>query len=278
MNNELKVEIDNLYLLLNENSTKTILFLYMDYFGIKSIGDDQLIEISEKYKNVVFINDITHTLLTFNQKNHFEADYTIASLRKWVNIPDGGLLWCKKELKNTIFANDTTFAYKRLEAQQMRHSFFETGCIKQKNEYRKIFSEVGDILDEDYMPSRMSKYSFELIKNTDFNKLFKARQNNSKALIKMLKKNKNIKILQSNTSISNLYVPFLINNRDSKQQELNRLGIFNTIIWPLSKEQMDICPVSKYIVDHMLAAPCDQRYTTKDMEYIGKEIVRVIDE
>ena len=278
LNKDLKIELDSFYSLLKENSTKTILFLYMDYFGIKSIQDNQLTDINNNFKNVVFINDITHVFLTFNQEKNFEADYTIASLRKWINIPDGGLLWCKKELKNAEFANDTSFAYKRLEAQQLRHSFFETGDQEQKKEYRKIFSEVSDILNNNPIPASMSKYSFELIKKIDFNEIFKIRQNNAKALINVLKTSTKIVILQNNESLSSLYVPFLIDNRDLKQQELNKIGIFNTIIWPLSATQINECSNSKYIVNHMLAAPCDQRYTIKDMKYIGKEIVRIVNE
>ena len=278
LNKDLEIELDSFYPLLKENSTKNILFLYMDYFGIKSIQDNQLISIRKNFENIVFINDITHVFLTYNQEKNFEADYTIASLRKWINIPDGGLLWCKKGLKNTEFANDTSFAYKRLEAQQLRHSFFETGNQNQKKEYRKIFSEVSDILDNNPIPARMSKYSFELIKRTNFNEIFKIRQNNAKALINVLKTCTKITIIQNNVSVSNLYAPFLIDNRDSKQQELNKLGIFNTIIWPLSETQMNECSNSKYIVNHMLAAPCDQRYTIEDMEYIGKEIVRIVNE
>ena len=278
LNKNLEIELDSFYSLLKDNPTKTILFLYMDYFGIKSIQDNQLIDISKSFENVVFINDITHVFLFFNQEKNFEADYTITSLRKWINIPDGGLLWCKKGLKNTEFANDISFAYKRLEAQQLRHSFFETGNQEQKKEYRKIFSEVSNILDNNPIPACMSKYSFELIKRTNFNEIFNTRQNNAKALMNALKNSAKITILQNSVSLSNLYVPFLIDNRDTKQQELNRLGIFNTIIWPLSEEQMNVCNNSKYIVNHMLAAPCDQRYTVKDMEYIGKEIARIVNE
>lgn len=278
LNKDLEIELDSLHSFLKENSAKTILFLYMDYFGIKSIQDNQLTNISKNFENVVFINDITHVFLTFNQEKSFEADYTIASLRKWINVPDGGLLWCKKGLKNTEFANDISFAYKRLEAQQLRHSFFETGNQEQKKEYRKIFSEASDVLDSNSIPARMTKYSFELIKRTNFNEIFKIRQNNAKALINVLKTSTKIVILQNDVTLSNLYVPFLIDNRDSKQQELNKLGIFNTIIWPLSEMQMNECSNSKYIVTHMLAAPCDQRYTAKDMEYIGKEIVRIVNE
>lgn len=278
LNQNLEIEKDSFYALLKENSKKTVLFLYMDYFGIKSIQDSELKNVKESFKNIVFINDITHVFLTFNQSSCFKADYVVASIRKWANIPDGGLLWCNKKLKDKTFACDTSFAYKRLEAQQLRHSFLETGNLELKNEFRRIFSEVSNILDSSKNPSLMSKYSYELFKGMNFKEIFAQRKRNAEVLVEILKTSKKINILQKKLSLSYLYVPFMIKNRDLKQQELSRAGIFNTIIWPLSEMQMNTCNISKQIANEMLAAPCDQRYTADDMRYIGQEMVKIINE
>jgi hypothetical protein len=53
------------------------------------------------------------------------------------------------------------------------------------------------------------------------------------------------------------------------------MGIFNTVIWPLNNEQKEICNTANYTEEHMLAAPCDQRYGSIDMEFIGKEMVKI---
>lgn len=278
LKDNLEIDLEHLSHLIDENKDKVILFLYMDYFGIKSIKKESLINLKSKYSNLFFINDITHIYSSFNQKKEFESDYTIASLRKWINIPDGGLLWCKKPLKNTNFSKDTSFAYKRLEAQQLRYTFLETGNYDLKPMFRGIFSTVSNIIDQDKNPSMMSMYSYKLINNCDFASLFEVRKDNANALINVLRACPDIKVLQPNDKVSNLYVPFVIKNRDKKQDKLNKLGIFNTIIWPLSDEQKSICKNAKYIEEHMLAAPCDQRYTVEDMKYIGQEILRIINE
>ena len=44
----------------------------------------------------------------------------------------------------------------------------------------------------------------------------------------------------------------------------------------LMDEQKQVCSVAKFTEKNMLAAPCDQRYSTDDMKTIGAEIVRVI--
>ena len=253
-----------------------VLFLYMDYFGVHAISDSQLQILKSRYENIVFIEDRTHNLI-WERRSSFHPDFIMASLRKWINIPDGGLLWTKEQLKNHSFDEDTSFSSIRLKAQCMRNEFFRTGDEIIKSKYRKIFSTVSDIMDVDKNPSGMSAYSFEIAKRTDWDTVRKQRKENAEALISILK-NAPVNIIQDQTGLSDLYVAFLLEHRDQKQSKLSSMGIFNTIIWPLTDEQKEICEVTKYTEEHMLAAPCDQRYSVDDMVYIGNEIVRIINE
>jgi hypothetical protein len=267
--------IDQVYLQkLFQDHTRTILFLYIDYFGITAINDSDLQSLKERYPNLIFIEDRTHNLI-WDRMRKFASDYTMASLRKWVNIPDGGLLWTKHELKNNVFSEDTSFSATRLQAQCMRHEFFETGDQNLKSEYRKIFSSVSDIMDEDKEPSRMSAYSYEIAAKTDWNNVRSQRKSNAEKLISVLKQ-ADVKFIQNKVGLSDLYVTFLVEYREQKQSKLSAMGIFNTIIWPLNDEQKEICNTAKRTEEYMLAAPCDQRYSIKDMEYIGSEIVKIV--
>ena len=250
------------------------IFLYIDYFGIRTITDDNLERMKLTYPNLVFIEDRTHNLI-WKRERHFCPDYIMASLRKWINIPDGGLLWPFRELKNLYFDEDITFSEERLKAQCMRNKYFGVGDENIKNEYRKIFSTVSEVLDRDKNPSRMSVYAYELANSTDWDEVRRRRKENAKCLIDILKMS-NIHMIQENVGLSDLYVAFAINNRDFIQSKLSSKGIFNTIIWPLTERQKNFCKISKYTEEHMLAAPCDQRYSINDMLFIGNEIVRII--
>ena len=268
LNFDYSIDFDYLKAILTDG-----LFLYMDYFGKKSILDERLEALRKTY-NLVFIEDRTHNLI-WERKSKFQPEYIMASLRKWINIPDGGLLWCNRELKNLYFDDDIVFSETRLKAQCMRNEFFKTGDESIKTDYRKIFTSVSNIMDEDKKPSRMSQYAFEIVINTDWDEIRKKRKENSKVLINILKKN-NIQLIQNGPGVSDLYVPFLINNRDYSQSILSPKGIFNTIVWPLSEEQKTVCSIAKFTEEHMLAAPCDQRYTVEDMKLIGNEICKII--
>lgn len=249
------------------------LFLYMNYFGKNAISDDEL-EKLRRERNLIFIEDRTHNLI-WKRESGFEPEYIIASLRKWINVPDGGLLWCAEELKNQKFSEDTSFSEIRLKAQCMRNEFFKTGDESIKAEYRKIFSTVSIIMDGDKHPSRMSAYAYEIADNTAWDEIREMRKQNATELISVLK-NAGIQFIQKETGYSDLYVPFLIDDRDTRQGTLSTKGVFNTIIWPLSSEQKAVCEVARYTEEHMLAAPCDQRYAIDDMRLIGNEICKAV--
>lgn len=263
-------------LIQSKGRTQQILLLYMDYFGHQSFSDLDLYHLKNLYPELVFIEDRTHNLLS-TQTRSFKADYTIASIRKWLNIPDGGLLWTNIPLKKPFFSDDTSFSEIRLRAQCMRRNYFNTGNESVKTEYRKIFFHVSNILDRDIEPTRMSLYAYSLIELADFDAIKSTRKRNASALISIFQKS-GIKMVQNKTGLSDLYVPFLVEDRNYKQSKLSEIGIFNTIIWPINDEQENACQVARITVKSMLAAPCDQRYTTGDMDYIGNQIVRVNNE
>ena len=269
--NRFRIDIVHLKQLIASDNSKYILLLYMNYFGHQSISNKSLQSLKKNYPNLIFVNDATHTFL-HEDVNKRMADYVVVSIRKWIAIPDGGLLWANKELSNAIFGEDTTFYKQRLTAQVMRHNFFLTGDLDLKKEYRYIFSTVSNIIDSDLNPSKMSEYSYELLSRVDFSTLRETREKNASVLIKELSKCENIKLIQKSTKKSNLYIPFVASCRDEKQQLLSSNGIFNTIIWPITTNQKASCSFAAYVEENMLAISCDQRYTQEDMIFVANRI------
>ena len=265
LNDDYSVDISSL----NFGPGKSI-FLYLDYFGKPAIQNEDLLQIKESH-DVVIIEDCTQSFI-WKRQSTFTPDYTIASLRKWLPIPDGGLL--RGRITKPL-SDDTTFSSIRLKAQCMRHEYLQFGGESIKKEYRKIFSEVSRIMDCDE-PSKMSAYSYELAKQCDFERIRRIRAQNAATLVEILSKSQHITVIQKTTGLSDLYVPFLVANRNEIQQKLSSIGIFNTIIWPLNDDQRNVCSVARKTEGCMLAAPCDQRYTIDDMKYIGKKMVRVV--
>lgn len=273
LNRDYSIDVEYLSSLILDK-VSPILFLYMDYFGNKALNDSQLNELKINFPNLVFIEDRTHNLFVEN-RNQFKADFTIASLRKWVNIPDGGLLWTDRKLMNKEFSEDLSFFESRLKAQCLRNEFFKTGDELTKISYRKVFSTVTDSIDEDLLPGLMSEYSRELLKQIDFTLINETRRKNASILISELK---GFNFVQKKIGLGDVYVAILIENRDEIQRKLASKGIFCTIIWPLSDEQKENCSIAKYTEEHILTIYCDQRYTSEDMKFVAKCIRRICNE
>ena len=191
-----------------------VLFLYMDYFGLPATSDLTL-ENLRTTGNVVFIEDRTHNLI-WERESSFQPDYVVASLRKWLPIPDGGLLW--GEVSKPLSA-DASFSTARLKAQCMRHEFLNSGDERIKTEFRRIFSTVSDVMEHDE-PTAMSAYSHALAKNTDWDILRVARKRNAEALISELKTSPFVSFIQRASGFSDLYVAFTTPNRDEVQRRL----------------------------------------------------------
>lgn len=265
LNEDYSINVDSLVF-----DTHLTIFLYINYFGLPA-ADDAVLEQIRRNNNVVFIEDRTHDLI-WDKTSGFKPDYIIASLRKWIPVPDSGLLWGKII---QAFENDTEFSSTRLKAQCMRHKYLCCGDETIKTEFRKIFSSVSDIMDNDG-PSAMSAYSYNIAKETDWDKIRSVRKQNAKTLIDVLSVSPYISFIQNKPGQSDLYVAYKTQNRDEVQRRLAAKGIFNTVIWPLTDIQKEICTTAKSAAENMLAAPCDQRYTSDDMIYIGNEIVRTV--
>ena len=274
LNKDYSISIENLEKQIEKDTT--VLLLYMDYFEKTALSDNALTELRQRHKNLVFIEDRTHNLL--NQRtSDFEPEYIIASLRKWSNIPDGGLLWNNVPMANGAFSEDTNFSEIRLRAQCNRHEFLKTGDERIKTEYRKVFSTVSDIIDNDKLPGRMSEYSFRLAQQTDYDTIKEKRINNAQALVSRLQQ-AGFSFVQEEVGTGDLYIPVLVENRDALQRKLSAEGIFCTVIWPLSDVQRESCQVAKYTEEHLLAVYCDQRMSKEDMEYIASRIVELNNE
>jgi len=270
LNEDYSIKLDKLRELLSD---KPMLLLYMDYFGLPAATDEALEQLQKEYPKLIFIEDRTENIL-LPRESEFQPDYVMGSLRKWLPVPDGGLLWSEKSLTKEI-GSSSEFAETRRYAQALRYDYLRDGDTDKKAEFRPIFSGVSDLIDEDKLPSYMSEYGYELAKRADISFITSAREKNAAVLISALKA-ANIKLINASVGSGDLYVGILVDNRDGIQKRLAERGIFATIIWPLDDEQKAACEVAKYTTEHMLAIYCDQRYDEDDMKHVAQNIVEII--
>ena len=76
-----------------------------------------------------------------------------------------------------------------------------------------------------------------------------------------------LRFLTERPEDSTLYLPLLLDDRHALQRALAERGIYCPVIWPEPEQAAGVCPVSRFVTEHMLCLPCDQRYGESDMDF-----------
>lgn len=274
LNSDLTVDVN--YLLTNIRNNDIL--LYMNYFGIQSISDESLALIKQKFPSLIIIEDKTHDFFSI-KVNKFIPDFTVCSIRKWLGIPDGGLLYKQNLINYNIKNNDNYFSELRTEAMKNKSNYLYKKDIKIKELFRSQFAEASEYLENDNRVIEISMQSYSILRKTDLKKIISIRFENIIILSEKIKVLNNIKtLIEPSESKVVLYYPILVENRNYIQKRLSESGVYCPVIWPLEKQAEKLCVVSNGISQNMLALPCDHRYRPSDMEYIINSLQRILGE
>jgi len=251
---------------------KPDILLIMNWFGMNN--NNELISLVRKNsRDLVILADRTHDF--FNDDITIDSDYIIASFRKWFPIPDGAIaINCKNHLENKLHFEVNEFFSKRKKAMLLKTKYLNTGQQNIKNEFRTLLA-LAEKSIKTRNPVGISPYSESLINKMDFVYMKKMRVENYKALDRLIDKSVFKPIISTLNKDDDCYFcyPILVENeRDNLQIWLSHNGIYCPVLWPLPTEIFNKYKVPAYFSDNMLSIPCDQRYTTEDMEYIAENI------
>ena len=277
LNKDLSGDIEDIAKKMQEDT----IFVYMNYFGIKSLEEEFIKSMKDKFNNIVIIEDKTQDILVDldRLKRIKVQDYLVCSLRKWMALHDGGLLYTNQSMGKEFEAiENNIFSDLRLEAMKEKSNYIKSGDEKIKECFRNKLTKSNEYLNNDFNIVKISKSSINIIQNIDLEQIKLVRKNNVNYLINKLKEVKGITSIYKSSDLGNLYYPILVKNRDEIQFKLAQKNIYCPVIWPLPKGSVGICNVSNYISEHMLAIPCDQRYTEDDMNYICSTLKLIMEE
>lgn len=254
--------------------TEDTIFVYGSYFGIDPFDEEYLSFLHRVFPHALFLEDRTQDILCPRDNRQFTPDVTIASIRKWIPVPDGGLLWGRIDAETCA---DDTFATLRKTAMMAKSQYLENGDAALKDSFRHMLGEASECLDQSALPYGITEASVRLLETLDFEKIYARRQANAKALLAALKPDPAVLRLITHTpQKSTLYFPILVKDQAAVQSKLAKAGIYCPVIWPVPQEALGVCETAEFTAEHMLGVPCDQRYTPEDMAYIGQEIMRIV--
>jgi hypothetical protein len=258
------------------NTSNESILLYINYFGKLSLTNDQLLFLQNKFKNLVTIEDRTHDFFATRPNNSYIPDYSVCSIRKWLSIPDGGLLYTKINMQFEK-KKDVSFADIRIKAMKAKSEYLKSDDVSIKELFRGKLVEANRILELDTYSYDMSRSSHEMLCFLDFERMYRKRIQNVRIMAECLQGIKAVNLIISKPERSTLYFPILVDKRDEIQKRLASKKIYCPIIWPLPKGAIGISQTADFISKHMLALPCDHRYNETDMIYICKILKEIVE-
>lgn len=247
--------------------TDTDVFLFHRYFGFDTAkGITEVVDYCRE-RGIAVIEDRTQCL--YSDIPLSNADYYVGSIRKWCETPDGGFIVCRQnsfEKKPT--ERDYDLERAKLIASYGKYDFLFNGK-GDKSTYLTQFAEAEELLEKRDKIYHISDYSLAIQGALNIQDLKAKRRENYKVMVKGIESVDGIKVMFDvlPDGITPLYLPLLVENRQEVQLKLRNEAIYAPVIWPKA-ECIDCKPETKYLYEHMLCIPIDQRYGTDDMQRI----------
>jgi hypothetical protein len=243
--------------------------LRMNYFGLRTWRDNEEIPVS-------VIEDHSHDLCgEWVEKSN--ANWIIASVRKTLSVPEGGVLWSPKghtipTVPKSTLKNDL-LTYKRLSAMLMKTLYLSQNKIP-KDAFRQLYIDTEDSF-ENLSICAVEDFCKKLIETFDIKDWYQRKKENWKSLLDI--ECKNIKMLRpEDISKCNPFALILqfnsMEQRDIFKTNLIQKQIYPAVLWNIPQEQ------PKEIVNigqTLLSVHCDARYDSQDILELKKRILSI---
>lgn len=239
--------------------------LIMSYFGLDRHPVNKIIKDIKK-KNVIVIEDITHSLLSKNGYSE-ESDYLVASLRKWFPVATGG--WIGKLNGNLFFkpflpSEDSII--EKIEGMKDKLDYISGKKNISKEKFLIKNAKFDGELAKASMELKIDSFSLEQIEHQNINFIINRRKSNCRILINGLKNvYDDIEVPEIDLeTVTPLFLPIFMDlkKRDSLRSFMIKKGVYCPIHWP------EIMGANSGVRENELSLICDQRYNEQDMLYI----------
>lgn len=262
------IDYDEKLKYLIDADTETDIFYVNNYFGYENTISNKIIEHFE-HKGAIIIYDKTHSLFMTNDATDALADYTFASIRKWVGVVCGAVVG-KKEGSFDVKLKDYPYLQCKIDAMQEK-ALFVKGENVDKQLFLSKYGEFGHHLSEEYQGYRMDSLSVGIWQQYDKVTIRETRRENA-AVLHLESKLHFMDKLSANSCP--IFVPVFFETtemRNAVRKSLIEEQIYCPIHWPKNKLVTPEMKVND-IFDKELSLICDQRYTECDMERISEVI------
>ena len=224
-----------------------------------------------KAKGAIILYDRTHSFLMENDSYLELADYSFASIRKWMGVIGGAVV----NGVNDYQLKPYPYLDCKEQAMRLKKAFIEGDESIDKQTFLNLYGEFGHHLVEYYQNYEMDDLSYSLYKTEDLAIMRQKRRENAKYLHEHLK---GVRFLGEITDNAvPLFVPVFFDTteqRNAIRKKLIEAQIYCPIHWPKPAQIPANFEVNK-IYDTELSLICDQRYNLDDMARMVEVINKI---
>ena len=228
--------------------------LIVNYFG--TLSDNIIRKLREQYINIILDNTQAFFVRPVSNVD------TIYSCRKFFGVSDGAYLSTSIRLQRKLKRD--------MSRDRLRHIFgrFEENA----GSYYSCFRENESLID-DLELRAMSAVTHNMLRAIDYNKVINTRNANAALLALRFREVNRLDNLQ--LSEAPFAYPLYIEKGAAVRKRLACEGIYIPTLWPnVLYSGANI--MEKDYAENILPLPCDQRYTSEDMEYLSDRILMVM--
>lgn len=221
------------------------------------------------------VEDRTHSLWNADST---QADVMFASLRKWVALPDGGVVRVRRaRSKPSMADSDAQFVRRRLMALTARHTFFDGKRDDSTSEayFLDMIERSERQLDDHEAIRAMSHLSWRLLQTYSIPELVARRRSNYERLATALQGHPRVRLLFGTlpAGASPIGCPILCERRDELRARLKAERIYCAVHWPLESWAEDwATPHALTLSRRLLTLNVDQRMESEDVDRLAEAI------
>ncbi len=248
------------------------LALLCGYFGFPQF--DAAFAQQCKARGIGIVFDATHSLFTRGGIPE-EADYVAGSMRKVLPVACGGIAI----KRGGRFSVDPEPIHE--EHLRRRYRFFDdigaAGDDRSFHAAAETFWEAELLLREVYGAQESDERSIEVVKRYPFKDMIDRRAANFKALLAAFPQAEHARPVfhEIADGVCPTHFPLYSDAREALMAHLRERNILSTVYWPVPpfiEDSIGNYPGAKWVYDHILSLPIDQRYGPEDMRRMAAAI------
>ncbi len=253
-------------------SERTQVIFLMHYFGsvqpewilneIRRIADSE---------DILIVEDTTHSIFS---SVHTIGDYQICSIRKWMPIAKGGVLYFDKDVLSLADA----FYPKDLDNEKfvgmILKNLFLKGSLDCNSTYRMIFSEAEKRLDVQGEVFLISDFSNFIASCIDINEIIKKRVANYKKLYNRLKERGIYAAIDMDKDQCPFVFLLRVPERDAFRKYLMDNKIYCAVHWPFDGLKKEDRSFANKLSEELISLPIDQRYGEDEINYMADAVLK----